>query len=110
MKKSYFAILTMLRNIMCDRYGDNDDDDEGDGDSDGDGDGFCGHVKNFYRVEGVGNPPHYETLGVGIPAPGDEILPPWGALKWGGNPTPGGISLLHGKMSKKKGVDFLCIW
>ena len=62
---------------MCDRYGDNDDDDEGDGDSDGDGDGFCGHVKNFYRVEGVGNPPHYETLGGGgIPSPGDEILPP----------------------------------
>ena len=60
MKKSYFAILTILRNIMCDRYGDNDDDDEGDGDGDGDcdGDGFCGHVKNFYRVEGVGNPPH----------------------------------------------------
>ena len=46
MKKSYFAILTMLRNIMCDRYGDNDDDDDDEGDGDGDGDGFCGHVKN----------------------------------------------------------------
>ena len=51
---------------MCDSYGD----DEGDGDGDGDGDGFCGNGKNFYRVERVGNPPHYET--------------------WGGNSLPGG--------------------
>ena len=108
MKKSYFAILTMLRNIMCDRYGDNDDDDEGDGD--GDGDGFCGHVKNFYRVEGVGNPPHYETLGGGNSLPGGWNPPPLRSTEVGGKSHPGGDFPTPWKDVHEKGVDFLCIW
>ena len=63
-------MLTMLRNILRDGYGDRqhcrlstftflfdtesetnpNGDGDGDGDGDGGGDGFGGHVKIFYRV------------------------------------------------------------
>ena len=61
-------MLTMLRNILCDGYGDRqhcrlstftflfdtesetNPNGDGVGDGDGGGDGFGGHVKIFYRV------------------------------------------------------------
>ena len=72
-------MLTMLRNILCDGYGDRqhcrlstftflfdtesetNPNGDGDGDGDGGGDGFGGHVKVFYR--------------------GGEI-PPWGGFPY----------------------------